>query len=141
MPRLVFLSFNAANNGVETAEKFLADPWVQYRLGNFSVRGWLAEHSAAYRYFLAYRNWMAWDFAGNHSLVLRRTGALTPDGYDIENRVAEDPYRPPDPNDPEDAEAFEVFDLVEEVGRSSGRDRARPAVAPLVVEHHRPLLG
>jgi hypothetical protein len=106
----------AATNGVETAENFLADPWVQYRMGNFSVRGWLAEHSAAYRYFLAYRNWISWDFAGNHSLVLRRTDALTPDGYDIENRVAEDPYRPPDPDDPEDAEGFEVFSGFEIAG-------------------------
>jgi hypothetical protein len=41
--------------------------------------------------------------------VIKRTKALTPDGYDIENRVAEDPYTPPDPADAEDAEAFAVF--------------------------------
>jgi hypothetical protein len=99
----------AANNGVETAEKFLSDPWIQYRTGQFTLRGWLADHSAAYRYFLAYRNWMSWDFAENHSKVIRRANALSPDGYDIENRVDNDPYRPPDPADSEDAEAFEVF--------------------------------
>ena len=100
----------AANNGVETAENFLSDAWVQYRLnGTFSLRGWLAEHSAAYRYFMAYRNWMTWDFAENHSTVIRRTDALTAAGYDVENRVAEDPHKPPDRSDPEDAEAFEVF--------------------------------
>ena len=99
----------AANNGVETAEKFLSDPWIQYRTGQFALRGWLADHSAAYRVFLAYRNWMRWDFAETRSKILRRTKALTPDGYDIENRVAEDPYRLPDTTDPEDAEAFEVF--------------------------------
>ncbi|MBN2045059.1 MAG: hypothetical protein JW757_08580 [Anaerolineales bacterium] len=99
----------AANNGVETAEQFLSDPWIQYRSGNFNLRGWLAEHSAGYRYFLAYRNWMRWDFAENQSNVIKRTKALTPEGYDVENRVAENPYLPPDPNDPEDAEGFEVF--------------------------------
>ena len=100
----------AANNGVETAANFLSDPWVQYRLnGKLSLRGWLAEHSAAYRYYLAYRNWMTWDFAENQSNVIRRMDALTAAGYDIENRVAEDPHKPPDPADPEDAEAFEVF--------------------------------
>ncbi len=99
----------AANNGTETAQNFLNDPWVQYRQGQFSLQGWLAEHSAAYRYFLAYRNWMRADFAENHTQIIRRTGNLTSDGYDIENRVAEDPYRPPDPQDPEDAKAFEVF--------------------------------
>ena len=52
---------------------------------------------------------MSWDFAENQSTVIKRANALTPDGYDIENRVAEDPYSPPNPADPEDAEAFEVF--------------------------------
>jgi hypothetical protein len=99
----------AANNGTETAEAFLSDPWVQYRLGVFSLRGWLAEHSSAYRYFLAYRNWMAWDFAENQSQVVNRTDMLTADGYDVENRVAEDPYHPPDPSDPEDAKVFATF--------------------------------
>lgn len=99
----------AANNGTETAQNFLNDPWVQYRRGDFSVRGWMAEHSAAYRYIMAYRNWMRADFAENHTKVARRTNNLTPDGYDVENRVAEDPYRPPDRQDPEDAKTFEVF--------------------------------
>lgn len=99
----------AANNGVETAEKFLADPWLQHRLGKLTLRGWLVENSAAYRYFLAYRNWMRWDFAENQARIIRRTSKLSDTGYDVENRVAEDPYRPPDPDDPEDAEGFEVF--------------------------------
>jgi hypothetical protein len=99
----------AANIGVEETDKFLSDAWIQYRTGNFTLRGWLAEHSAAYRIFLAYRNWMRWDFADNRSNVIKRTNALTDDGYDIENRVDKNPYRQPDPNDPEDAEALELF--------------------------------
>jgi hypothetical protein len=99
----------AANNGVETAEKFLSDPWLRYRLGEFSLRGWLAEHSAAYRYFLAYRNWMSWGFAESHGLVLRRSAALTADGYDVENRVAERAQLEVDPSNPEDAEALAIF--------------------------------
>jgi len=99
----------AANNGVETAEKFLSDPWVRYRMGEFNLRGWLAEHSAAARYFLAYRNWMTWDFAENHSQVIRRTNALTEDGYDVENRVADRDQLDVDPSNPEDAEALQIF--------------------------------
>jgi len=99
----------AANNGVETAETFLSDPWVRYRMGEFTLRGWLAEHSAATRYFLAYRNWMSWDFAENHSQVIERTRKLTPDGYDVENRVADRAQLDVDPANPEDAEALEIF--------------------------------
>ena len=99
----------AANNGVETAEKFLGGDWLRYRLGEFSLRGWLAEHSAAARYFLAYRNWMSWDFAANHSQVITRTRKLTADGYDVENRIAERAQLDVDPSNPEDAEALAVF--------------------------------
>ena len=99
----------AANNGVKTAERFLSDPWVRYRMGEFTLRGWLAEHSAATRYFLAYRNWMSWDFAANHSQVITRTRKLTADGYDVENRIADRTQLDVDPSNPEDAEALAVF--------------------------------
>ncbi len=99
----------AANNGVKEAETFLADPWVRYRIGEFTPRGWLAEHSAAVRYFLAYRNWMNWDFAKNHSWVIRRTDNLTADGYDVENQVVLRRQLEVDPEDPEDAEVLEMF--------------------------------
>ncbi len=99
----------ADNNGVEVAENFLSDPWVQYQQGSFSLSGWLTTHSAAYRYFLAFRNWMRWDFSENYNLIQTRTGKLTEDGYDVENRTVEGALPAPDPADPEDAEAFETF--------------------------------
>ena len=39
-------------------------PWVRYQRGEFTLAGWLAAHSAAYRQYLAYRNWTTltyWD--------------------------------------------------------------------------------
>jgi len=33
-------------------------PWVQYRQGTFSLAGWLTEHSAAFRWYLLYRQWV-----------------------------------------------------------------------------------
>jgi len=33
-------------------------PWIQYRHGDFSIAGWLTEHSRAYRYYLLYRQWL-----------------------------------------------------------------------------------
>ena len=99
----------APNTGTETAEEFLQNQWIAYRLGDFNLRGWLAEHSAAYRYYLANRNWMYWDYPENHSLIVQRTDMLTDDGYDIENRIDEDPHRPPDPSDEEDAKDLAFF--------------------------------
>lgn len=99
----------ADNNGVEVAGKFLNDPWIRYQRGKVTVPGWLAEHSAAYRLFLAYRNWMSWGFAEQRSLVISRTGKLTEAGYDVENNTTDIANHPPDPADPEDAAAFETF--------------------------------
>ena len=99
----------AANNGVEVAGKFLSDPWVRYQQGEFSIRGWLTEHSAAYRVFLAYRNWMTWSFAEQRSTIVSRTDKLTDAGYDVENNTTDIANHPPDPADPEDAAAFETF--------------------------------
>jgi hypothetical protein len=99
----------AANNGVEVAEKFLSDPWVQYQQGQFNLKGWLTEHSAATRIFLAYRNWMTWEFAEQRNLIVTRTGKLTDAGYDVENNTTDVANQLPDPADPEDAEAFETF--------------------------------
>lgn len=99
----------AANNGVEVAEQFLTGPWVQYRRGVFSPRGWLAEHSYAARYYLAYRNWMTCDFPEDHAEAIHRQQIMQADGYDIENRISVTHNRPPDPANPEDAEVFEVF--------------------------------
>ena len=33
-------------------------PWLRYQSGEFSVEGWLVEHSFAFKYMLVYRNWM-----------------------------------------------------------------------------------
>jgi hypothetical protein len=41
-----------AKNGVIVAERFLSNPWVRYRNGDFNFWGWLAEHSHAYPYYL-----------------------------------------------------------------------------------------
>ena len=36
-----------------------ATPWIQYRLGSFNIQGWIVDHFAAYRHFLALREWTA----------------------------------------------------------------------------------
>jgi len=40
-----------------TAAMIASVPWVRYQRGDFTLAGWLADRSAAYREYLAYRNW------------------------------------------------------------------------------------
>jgi hypothetical protein len=51
--------------------------WLQYRHGKFSLTGWLTEHSAAFRYWLLYRQWLdplRWPAAASPA-------GTTPAGY------------------------------------------------------------
>ena len=58
-PWLVIFVVSARDVGQSVDGPLLAStPWVQYRLGKFSVDGWLTEHSAAFRYYLLYRQWL-----------------------------------------------------------------------------------
>jgi hypothetical protein len=99
----------AANNGVGVANEILSDPWIRYRMGDFNLRGWLAEHSIAYRYYLANRNYLTWDFYTNQATLVNRIKIVNDDGYDVENRVSEDAFLPPDPENEDDAAYFELF--------------------------------
>jgi len=58
-PRLLLYVVSPRDVGQSVDGPRLAQtPWVQYRLGAFSGEGWLAEHSAAFRYYLLYRQWL-----------------------------------------------------------------------------------
>jgi len=58
--------------------------WLQYRHGKFSLSGWLTEHSAAFRYWLLYRQWLdplRWPAAASPA-------GTTPAGYfPVETRL------------------------------------------------------
>jgi len=58
-PWLLIYVISARDVGANVDGPLLAEtPWVQYRQGRFSLEGWLVEHSAAFRYFLLYRQWL-----------------------------------------------------------------------------------
>lgn len=58
-PSLLLYVVSARDVGSSVDGPLLASvPWVRYRLGEFSLAGWLADHSAAYRYYLLYRQWL-----------------------------------------------------------------------------------
>lgn len=58
-PRLIV--FGSAPRYLSADEKWSAEdvPWVQYKQGQFSLGGWLADHSAVYGYGILYVNQIA----------------------------------------------------------------------------------
>jgi hypothetical protein len=98
-----------AKNGVEVAERFLSNDWVRYRNGDFNLKGWLAEHSAAFPYYLAYRNWLTWKFYDNFTTIMDRIDSMMPDGYEIENAVNQFHTEMPDADKPEDKAVMDFF--------------------------------
>lgn len=65
--------------GRNTANRLLANPWFATRLGRRSFRGWLLDHSLAYRYFLRFCVWLEHP---NFSRLLSNIEARTrPDGF------------------------------------------------------------
>lgn len=58
-PALLVYVVTARDVGETVDGPLLANtPWVRYRRGTFSLHGWLADRSAAFRYFLLYRQWL-----------------------------------------------------------------------------------
>lgn len=68
-PRLLIYGFTlrAMAEGSADAALIYRDitrtPWIAYRRGELNPLGWLVDHSAALRYYLAYRNWARVDFS------------------------------------------------------------------------------
>ncbi len=77
-PWLLIYVVSARDVGQSVDGPLLANtPWVQYRRGRFSFNGWLTEHSAAFRYYLLYRQWLdplRWPAA-------RSPAGTTPEGF------------------------------------------------------------
>lgn len=59
----------------------LDSPWVQQKLGNQSIQGFLIEHSYALRYYLLVRNWMMRDFFSETYPQMERGGYVDIHGY------------------------------------------------------------
>jgi len=70
-PRLLLYVVSARDVGESVDGPLLeSTPWVRYQLGSFSSEGWLVEHSAAFRYYLLYRQWLepsAWRVAASEA--------------------------------------------------------------------------
>ncbi len=90
-PRLLFIGISArdfSDDFGELTRPLLDDPWVRYNLGEFSVGGWLTEHSHAYRQMLTLRASLNPDYMVFHdrlSYQLTETGYLLLEGSDLSN--------------------------------------------------------
>jgi hypothetical protein len=98
-----------AGNGDDVSKNFLADEWLQYRLGQKNLTGWLVDHSYALQRLLPLRNWARADFPDTWLQNMRRFENTHPDGYEPEIQKSDFDGKLPDPNDPEDQKLFELY--------------------------------
>jgi hypothetical protein len=79
----------------EETQVILETPWLQYRLGNWSLDGWLHEYSYVYRYRRHIREIMRFFYRD----ALRREPDRGLDGFDSDDAVGAFVQEPPDPAD------------------------------------------
>jgi hypothetical protein len=99
-PKLLIYGIHILNYATpgksEGAAAILESPWVQYKLGYFSMEGWLYEHSYLYRYLDTYGKLA--DLGTNYNELLRRGETYMPEGYyPMEGQGPFDLTNPPDP--------------------------------------------
>ena len=101
-PRLLIYGVDARDYAVPADSKdakVLAEmDWLKYRLGQFSLKGWLIEHSELYRYRFALQRLLRFDYQhtirdGSYTNLLGRYG------FDFDERAG-DVATPPRRDDP-----------------------------------------
>jgi hypothetical protein len=98
-----------AGNGDEVAQSFLANEWLQYRMGEKTVIGWAVDRSAALQLLLPLRNWARADFPDAFLLNLRRLQNTHADGYEPETQISDFKGEVPNPSDPTSKKLFELY--------------------------------
>jgi hypothetical protein len=82
----------------------LNSPWVAYRQGEFSLEGWLLEHSYLYRYRQHLGRLVRFQFEDTLWSNTNLTYEILPNGFTPLNKVSTYINNPPDPGD----DSFEV---------------------------------
>lgn len=98
-----------AGNGLDYETRFLSDPWSRYQRGDFTLFGWLADHSVALQHYLPYRNWMRSDYSETMALYIKRYQDTSASGYEPDSMIGANVDVPPNPNDPEEAQYFKAY--------------------------------
>ena len=83
-PRLIIYgtSLRDYKSDREARNPVVDNPWMQYRLGDFSLQGWLADSSDAYKYWLLVNSWKGQDFPERYQFDMARKKVFRPDGFD-----------------------------------------------------------
>lgn len=82
----------------------LNSPWVAYRQGDFSLEGWLLDHSYFYRYRQHFGRLARFQFAGTLWSSTEVKYEILPNGFTPLSKVSTYINEPPDPDD----DSFEV---------------------------------
>ena len=104
-------------SGQELADRYISNSWVQQKMGNPSVPGWLLDNSLLLQKAFVLRDWMRVDFPETLKLNIRRWHDTSESGYEPDNRIMPNIASPIDLNDPEEKalyEAYYPFDVADE---------------------------
>jgi hypothetical protein len=102
-PKLIIIGVEALNFTVPADEPGEADltelAWTKYKLGHFTIEGWLYEHSALYRHLDTIRQLITLQVSPTEMRRLTAEASYTHDGfYPIDKPSPFDIDFPPDPN-------------------------------------------
>jgi hypothetical protein len=101
-PRLLIYGTDARDFAVPReapdATSILENPWVRYRLGEFTPDGWLWEHSYLYQYRWHLQEWLRFDYSRALRAASKRWSADRR-GFDPDDSAADYIHNPPDPQD------------------------------------------
>ena len=107
-PRLLIIGTDARDYAVPREDHdpavILNTPWVAYRQGEFSLEGWLLDHSYLYRYRQHLGRLARFQFAGTLWSRTRQKYEILPDGFTRVSKVSTFVNEPPNPED----DSFEV---------------------------------
>lgn len=107
-PRLLIIGTDPRDYAVPMEDPdavvILKTPWVAYRQGDFSLEGWLLEHSYLYRYRQHLSRLVRFQFGGTLWSKTKLSHEVLPDGFTPLSKVSTYINDPPDPGD----DSFEV---------------------------------
>ena len=91
------------------SDEFMRTSWLKYRLGDFSINGWLVDHSAFLQYYLLGKDWFQPDFIEQLQTVFKRYKDANAAGYELDRHVPTSDYQNPDPQNANDKALLDLF--------------------------------
>lgn len=80
-PRYLFYGMTAGEFVRTEKQALLNTDWFSYQQGDFSLKGWLLDHSYAFRYYQRYQNWRFPDFRQELQVIQTLENEIWPNGF------------------------------------------------------------